>query len=148
MNSVDWNCAHPPIPNFFQLAHSVQTRIVQGSAGSWESKYVESRLSLCVDFQLYGRSAPLTPTLFNCTHSVPGAVLSIGHIVSYLTLPVTQRGREYCPTLQMRHRKVKYLIKSHTTRKHRGSPQTQAACLHALNYSHRYQKLLRFIGQQ
>lgn len=49
----------------FQLTHTVQTCIVQGSTGTWESIYGESRLKLFANFWLQEWSSSLTPTLFN-----------------------------------------------------------------------------------
>lgn len=47
--------------DFFQLP-AVQTQIVEGPTGGWESMYAEGLLKTCF-FQLYRELAPLTHTL-------------------------------------------------------------------------------------
>lgn len=65
---------HLCVDFFFHLTHAIQTHVVWGSAGNWESEYVEGQLRLYVDFQLCEQLVPapmLCCSWVNCNCSVP-----------------------------------------------------------------------------
>lgn len=52
------------LPHTVQLTYAVQTHVVQGSTGGWDSEYAEGSLKVYAGFQLCGWWAALTPLLF------------------------------------------------------------------------------------
>lgn len=79
---------------FFQLAHAVQTCILQVSAGSWESKY-KGRLESYEDFQQLGWSAPRPPrhSRVDCTTAFREGSLEVcqNNVSTFLSFPLAQQ---------------------------------------------------------
>lgn len=72
--------------DFFQLTHVVQTRVVQGSAGGWESKYMEDLGYMWIFDWAGSWCQPPRYSRVNCNCLVPLPLINLISVFSVQSL--------------------------------------------------------------